>query len=146
MHAMKPWQPLLASLILFGVSLFLPALYSSGTSLAGIWLGLFGYFQVMDLQCFAWLANPVYAFACLFYLVRSYRLSLWAACLAMLIGLDTFRATGVPLNEGGTEYPIDHVGAAFYVWELGFLVLALGARHFDQRRAGRRPPSLPSST
>lgn len=114
---------LVASALLYLVALTLPALHGGGDSVGGLVILLFGWMQVFDGQCIAWMSNPLFFIAWLCYFLKLYRMSSGLMLSACLIGLDTFRATKFAKNEAGHEVLIDHVGAAFYVWELSFLAL-----------------------
>lgn len=114
---------LLLVLAIYGVSLLLPAMYGGETLLTGMPILVFGWILVPSGQCFAWLANPLFALALLLFLLRRYQVSGGVAILAALVGLDTFRVRRFPPNEA-YEVAVDAIGSAFYVWEASFLVLA----------------------
>ncbi|QDH71471.1 hypothetical protein FKV23_16270 [Lysobacter alkalisoli] len=121
---MKRNLPLLISFAVFIASLFLPALHGRGSSIDGLVLLFFGWTQAVDALCFAWLANLAIAAGAIFYLLRQFMVALWSSVIAMVIGLDTFRATVFPSDAGGMNVQIDAIGSAFYVWELSFAILA----------------------
>ncbi len=115
--------PLLLSALLYGISLCLPALHGGNDQLGGFVILLLGWMQVLDGQCLAWMSNPLFLLAWLCYFLKADRMAAALLVAACLIGLDTFRATRFDKNEAGQQVMIDHVGAAFYVWELSFVVL-----------------------
>lgn len=115
---------LLASVLVYVVSLFLPAVHGGGTYLIGLTAGILGIFAV---DSYAWYANMLYLLAILAFLLRSYRWAFWSAAAAALLGLDTFRLTHFQTDSAGYRVPVDHVGSAFYVWEAAFLILAMAA-------------------
>ncbi|WP_372392582.1 hypothetical protein ACCQ05_00580 [Xanthomonas sp. NCPPB 3582] len=119
---MKPFL-LVLSALLYGIALCLPALHGGDTSVGGFVILLFGWMQVIDGQCVAWISNPLFLLAWLCYLLKVDKMAAALLVAACLIGLDTFRATRFDRNEAGHQVMIDHVGAAFYVWELSFVVL-----------------------
>lgn len=124
---MKSHVPLLLCALAYGVALFLPALHGGGSHLIGLVLLLLGWAQIASGACLAWLANPVFVAGFVAFAVRRFRLALGAAALSCLIGLDTFRAAVFSLNEAGHDVAIERVGAAFYVWELSFVVLLVAS-------------------
>ena len=112
-----------ASLIAYAVSLALPALHGGDSGIGGFILGMFGWAQILNAQCFAWLANPLYFASIFTFLLKRYRDATHYAFAAALIAIDTFRATQFQPDESGRMVKIDAVGSAFYVWELSFLLL-----------------------
>ncbi|PKV10653.1 hypothetical protein [Xanthomonas prunicola] len=116
---------LVVSALLYIAALCLPALQGGAEQVSGVVLLMFGWIQVFDGQCFAWLSNLLFFGAWLCYFFKSYRTTLGLLLSACLIGMDTFRATRYLKNEAGHEVIIDRVGAAFYVWELSFLALLI---------------------
>ncbi|MCC4604526.1 hypothetical protein [Xanthomonas campestris] len=119
---MKPFL-LVLSALLYGIALCLPALHGGDTSVGGLVLLLFGWMQVIDGQCVAWMSNPLFLLAWPCHFLKLDKMAAALLMAACLIGLDTFRATRFDRNEAGHQVMIDHVGAAFYVWELSFVVL-----------------------
>jgi len=123
---MKLYVPLVASALAYIVALFLPALYGGGSHVIGFVLLVLGWVQSHHGECYAWFANPVFFVGFFAFALRRFKVSLCCTALACLIGLDTFRATVFSLNEAGND-AIEHVGAAFYVWQLSFIVLLLAS-------------------
>ncbi|MBB4759094.1 hypothetical protein FHT12_003456 [Xanthomonas campestris] len=119
---MKIFLPVLSAL-LYGVALCLPALHGGNDHLGGFVILLLGWMQVVDGQCVAWMSNPLFFLAWLCYLFKVDKVAAALLVAACLIGLDTFRATRFDKNEAGHQVMIDHVGIAFYVWELSFVAL-----------------------
>jgi len=124
---MKLYVPLVASAFAYIVALFLPALYGGGSHVIGFVLLVLGWVQSHNGECCAWFANPVFFAGFFAFALRRFKVALCCAALACLIGLDTFRATVFSLNEAGNDVAIEHVGAAFYVWQLSFIVLLLAS-------------------
>ena len=114
---------LVLSALLYGIALCLPALHGGNDQLGGFVILLLGWIQLVDGQCIAWLSNPLFFLAWLCYFLKLDKLAAALLVSACLIGLDTFRATRFDKNEAGHQVTIDHVVAAFYVWELSFLIL-----------------------
>ncbi|MCD0245988.1 hypothetical protein JWH11_08225 [Xanthomonas melonis] len=114
---------LVSSALLYAAALCLPALHGGDTSLGGLAILLFGWMQVIDGQCVAWMSNPLFLLAWLGYFLKADRMAAVLLVAACLIGLDAFRATRFDRNEAGHQVMIDHVGVAFYLWELSFVVL-----------------------
>lgn len=114
---------LVLSALLYVVALCLPALHGGDEHLGGFVILLLGWMQVVDGQCIAWMSNPLYWLAWLCYGLKVDKMAAALLMAACLIGLDTFRATRFDKNEAGHQVMIDHVGAAFYVWALSFVVL-----------------------
>jgi hypothetical protein len=112
------------SVIFYVVSLFLPALHGGENAVAGWLLGMFGWAQILNAQCFAWLANPLYVAAVITSLLKRYRDSLHYSLAATFIAIDTFRATHFNPDESGRTIEVDGIGIAFYVWILSFLMVA----------------------
>lgn len=137
---MKPSIPFLASLASYAVSLALPAVHGRGHSLDGFALLLLGWVQA-PVECAAWLANLTFFSAVLLFLIRSYRASLCLAVGSVAIGFDTFRATRFSIDSGGFNIPIESIGAAFYVWQVSFILLAIAS----YRRTSANPPVPPPS-
>nr|WP_217349459.1 hypothetical protein [Xanthomonas vasicola] len=126
---------LVVSALLYVAALYLPALHGGAEQVSGVVLLMFGWIQVLDGQCFAWLGNLLFFGAWLCYVFKSDRAAFGQLLLACLVGVDTFRATRYLKNEAGHEVIIDHVGAAFYVWELSFLaLLVVVLMHMAQNR------------
>ncbi len=124
---MKLYVPLIASALAYIVALSLPALYGGGSHIIGFVLRVLGWVQSNNGECYAWFANPVFFAGFFTFALRGVKVALCCAALACLIGLDTFRATVFSLNEAGNDVAIEHVGAAFYVWQLSFIVLLLAS-------------------
>jgi len=124
---MKLYVPLIASALAYIVALFLPALHGGGSHVIGFVLLVLGWVQSHNGECYAWFANPVFFTGFFAFALRRFKVALCCAALACLIGLDTFRATVFSLNEAGNDVAIEHVGAAFYVWQLSFIVLLLAS-------------------
>nr|WP_283161902.1 hypothetical protein [Xanthomonas nasturtii] len=134
---------LIASALLYVVALCLPALHGGADQVGGLIILLFGWIQILDGQCIAWVSNLLFFGAWLCYFVKFYRMAsglLFAACL---IGMDTFRATRYLKNEAGHEVIIDQVGAAFYVWELSFVaLLVLVLMRLSEMRSSKQPQTI----
>src|SRR5690606_24325109 len=122
---MKRIFPVLLSLAIFFASLFFPALHGEEKHLIGWVVGLLGFFSIPS--TFAWLANLFYFAGCLCFFLESYRLSLILSIVGVFVGMDTFRLGRFPINEAGRDVVLDHVGLAFYLWEISFLVLAISS-------------------
>jgi hypothetical protein len=76
------------------------------------------------------------------------RVSGWLAFSAFLLGLDALAFIKEPLDEsGGNNIYVDHLGSAFYIWEMSFLLIVLSrvvpimiskTRPQEQASQGRR--------
>ena len=122
---MKSRFVLLCSLAAYLIALGLPALHGGAKSLSGLTLLLLGWFQAVGGECFAWLANLLFFAGIALFFCKRYRATLIAALTASLVGLDTFRATRFSVDSAGYNTNIDHIGYAFYVWQLSFILLAI---------------------
>jgi hypothetical protein len=120
---------LLLALVTYTTSLFFPALHGGGTSLNGTALLLFGWVQTLTGQCIAWLANPIYFAALIFFILSRFKMAAGMSFLACLVALDTFRATRFPPNEA-YDVAIEAIGTAFYVWMASFILLGLASLYF----------------
>lgn len=143
MRFLKSHALLLASVLLYGVSLFLPALYGGGSYLVGLVLLIFGALPLADSSSFAWLANGMYAAALIAYLMHRTRVVLVLSLLAFGVGLDTVRVDRFPLDEGGMNVMRQAFGEGFYVWEASFLLLAASAAVPLLHARKNQPPPLP---
>lgn len=143
MRFLKSHALLIASLLLYGVSLFLPALYGGGSHLIGLVLLIFGALPLADASCFAWLANGLYAAALIAYLMRRTHVVLALSLLAFVVGLDTLRVDRFPLDEGGMNVMRQAFGEGFYLWETSFLLLAASAAVMLLRARKNEPSPMP---
>lgn len=119
-------QLLLAvSLVLYVVSLALPALlFERHEALLGLTVLSWGWCGVLMFQ-FAWFANPAYAFAIVSYIQRQRARAALACAVALLLGVTSFQAQEWWFNEGsGTQ--IVGLGVGFQVWMFSFLCLLAG--------------------
>jgi hypothetical protein len=120
---------LLAAVVLFAVSLVLPAItYDvSGTSdsMSGLSLLLMGWFNVFA-GVAGWLANPFFAFGCVAVLLRRKITSIVLLVLSLLLAISSVQlfSSGVMKDESGVLYPLQYFSAGFYVW-LAAIVVAL---------------------
>ncbi|USJ02560.1 hypothetical protein MUG10_11070 [Xanthomonas prunicola] len=134
---------LVVSALLYIAALCLPALHGGAEQVSGVVLLMFGWIQVFDSQCFAWLSNLLFFGAWLCYFFKADRTTLGLLLSACLIGMDTFRATRYLKNEAGHEVIIDRVGAAFYVWELSFLALLIVVLiRLSEKRSVKQPNAM----
>lgn len=115
---------LLASVLVYVASLFLPAVHGGGTYLVGLTIGILGF---LTADSYAWYSNILYFFAILAFLFRRHKWAFSLSVAAALLGLDTFRLSQFQIDSAGYRVPVDHVGLAFYVWEAAFLILAMAA-------------------
>lgn len=143
MRFLKSHALLIASLLLYGASLFLPALYGGGSHLSGLVLLIFGALPLADASCFAWLANGLYAAALIAYLMRRTRVVLALSLLAFVVGLDTLRVDRFPLDEGGMNVMRQAFGEGLYLWEASFLLLAASAAVMLLRARRNEPSPMP---
>ncbi|MGN8113845.1 hypothetical protein [Labrys sp. 22185] len=117
----------------YAFALCLPAIHGHGSSLYGLFLLLLGWIKAMNLECEAWLANPIFAMSLIFFLAAEYKISALSAIVAALVGLDTFRLERFEIDEAGNWVPFERAGSAFYAWELSFVILAAGALYLWKR-------------
>lgn len=128
---------LLITLATYLVSLLLPALHGDGNQNMGLVLLLLGWFQMVDGQCMAWLANPIYAVGVLLFIRDKFKAAAILSLLSCLVGLDTFRATH--LSSAVRDFPITSIGSAFFVWEISFVLLGLASIYFAATNSRKLP-------
>lgn len=116
----------LLALVTYITSLCFPALHGGGTSLDGVTLLLFGWVQILNAQCIAWLANPIYFAALTFFILSRFKIAAGLSFFGCLVALDTFRATRFPPNEA-YDVPIEAIGIAFYIWVTSIIFLGLAS-------------------
>ena len=126
------------------VALALPALHGTGKSIHGISLLLLGWVQV-PVECVAWLANLTFVTSAMLFLLKRYRGSAVFAATSVLVGLDTFRATRFSVDSACYNIAIEHVGSAFYGWQLSFLLLGVASVLRASANNSFKPNSLRES-
>lgn len=131
---------LCASIALYAVSLFLPAMYFEREApLPGVTLLAQGWFGLADLNP-AWLANPFYAIAFVLGLRRRYGYA------SIFCGASIACALYSPLTpkwyfSEAEGTPITGFGIAFYAWLAAQAVLLIGSLRL--RRESANPPANP---
>jgi hypothetical protein len=114
------------SIALYLASLLLPAItFAHHEPLSGLHVLAWGWWGLVSFNL-AWFANPAYLLAVIGLLCRRYKTAAIASAGACVLGLSSFLAKQWWFNEGSGT-PIAGLGAGFYVWMLGLLVLAFGA-------------------
>ena len=114
--------------LLWSVSLALPALeISGGPTLRGIDV-LFRGWQGISSGVYAWLANPLFALAAVVCVARAWRTGLTVAGAACVAGLTSFAANALAAR-GGANVPEFMFVTGFYVWLTSLVALAVCAAH-----------------
>ncbi|WP_052572775.1 hypothetical protein [Haloferula sp. BvORR071] len=135
---------LIASLVLFGVSLALPALrFVHQPAVRGYTLLCWGWWGMLTGD-FPWFANPVYFAGLLACRFHKPRLAFIFSGLCIPIGLLTLGVDEWYFNEGSGT-PINGFGLAFPAWLLSFIALFFAAAiQIRNRKSGiASPPPLP---
>ncbi|MEK7672772.1 MAG: hypothetical protein AAB373_02720 [Patescibacteria group bacterium] len=119
---------LITSILIFTISLFLPAFTANNEGPVGA-LGclLFGFTSITkDLGGTAWFANIFIIFGWVYFLkstLASYFFSLIAFCFSLsFIFLDE-----VMLGEGGNFYTIIELNAGYYFWIASIVLLSISS-------------------
>ena len=126
------FKVLLASAVLFTVSLVLPAVRFTTTHgaetmpVVGMWV--FGWFDLFA-GVWCWLANPLLALAWLLLVLkkRVAAVALSSASLALAVSSVQLFGVGVMKDESGARYPVERLGPGFYVWCVAIGVAPAGA-------------------
>ncbi len=127
-------------MVLFGVSLRLPALLfdEHGPLSGGHVLG-WGWWGLLTLD-FAWFANPAFFLALIAIIAKRYRFAQVGSGIALILGASSFLADEWWFNEGSGT-PIAGLGIAFYVWMSSFVVTFLGSYLLSVSGKASRPSS-----
>ena len=132
-----------ASIVLFVVSLGLPAFYvRSYEAKPGIGLLLGGWTGVL-VGIPTWLANPAYFVALALSRRDTAAPHRWALA-AIVLSLTFLAYRKLPLNASGVEIPVEAYGPGYVCWIAAFVVLAFGLsrRHWRKARTKPMPPYL----
>jgi len=128
-----PWFLLGISLLLYITALSLPALafkiVEHGTThpisifiMNGAEVTACGILGLLFLQvpAIGWLANPLYWFSCLLFVQKKYKLSITAACIAIILGFTgTISAYWLPLPNGSSpnsQFLLTQLLPGFWLW------------------------------
>jgi hypothetical protein len=118
------WIAILASLALYAVSLFLPALeFADHTPVKGYDTLLLGWLGALAYD-FPWYANLFYFSALLLVLLGRRNVGQLLCVLALAVGALSLWVRSWYFDESKST-PVQGVGSAFYCWMASFLVLAL---------------------
>jgi hypothetical protein len=137
--ARRPWILIGLTLVIYAVSLFLPALHLDKDP--KVWLGaevlMMGWLGPLMLQ-FGWVANPLGLAAIIFLIFRQWTLALIVAVIALLLGLSSLTIVGqqLYLDEGGVNKALVlGLGPAFHVWMAALVLPAVATILGRLRRA-----------
>jgi hypothetical protein len=120
------WRWRLASMLLFGISLALPA-YCTGTTCShSLLVFLLGGFGLLGGHGWSWLANPL-LFVAWSTLRRSPRLSMILSTMAFIFAGLFMLGGSVPVNENGGVQSVTSLKAGYWCWLLSNGVMMLGA-------------------
>lgn len=112
---------LIGGIVLYALSLFLPAFYEQGhVGMPGLNVLLMGFIAVF-MGVFAWFANFIMLAALIVSSRKSYKVSVGISGVAVLLGLQSVMVIGQNLCADSCAV-ITSLGEGFYVWE-GSLVL-----------------------
>ena len=142
------WGILLCSVIAYIYSLVLPALlFEHDAPVLGGTLLMWGWWGFLMFE-FAWLANPIYLFAVIAYILgnssivkRANIIALLLIVVTTLLALTSFHAKEWYFNEGSGT-PIIGLGTGFYVWMLSFLILLISCLIPSSARSLSEPSKL----
>ena len=116
---------LIFSLILFFVSLWLPALeFREHSAVRGLTTLLWGWWGVLTGD-FPWFANLAYFAAVFFSFLRQRAVAMICCVLALGLGSLSHWVHQWYFNEAGGT-PVARLGAAYYFWMASFAALLLG--------------------
>jgi hypothetical protein len=116
---------LIISLLLFIVSLGMPALeFHEHPPVRGLTSLLWGWWGVLTGD-FPWLANPAYFAAVFFAFVKQRAVAIIFCALALGLGSLSHSVREWYFNEAGGT-PVERLGAAYYFWMASFAALLVG--------------------
>lgn len=119
------WFFLTCSILLYFISLFLPALlFAHHEPLFGGYVLAWGWWGVLTFD-FAWFANLTYALALISYKDNNKWLSKQVCNITIVLGLTSYFTKEWWFTEA-TGAPIKGLGIGYYVWMLSFSMLLLG--------------------
>jgi len=116
----------LASMILFGISLALPAYCTGSTCSHSLLVFLLGGLGLLGGHGWSWLANPL-LFVSWGTLRRSPRLSMMLSTLAFLFAGLFMLGGSVPVNENGGVQSVTALKAGYWCWLLSNGLMMMGA-------------------
>jgi hypothetical protein len=120
------WTLFGVSIVLFVISLVLPALlFEEVEPVRGSTLLVWGWWGLI-LGNPAWCANPIFFVALLTFFAKRYMIAQITGTVAILLGAFSFFANEYYFNEASST-PIAGLGLAFYVWMFSFGVLSAGS-------------------
>lgn len=135
-----------ASVLSFLVGCATPALHLTGkantrgeqTTMSGLAAFFTGFFGMLAGQ-YAWLANPLGITAIVLLFLRCYNAALICSVAALFAAQHTWVLVGTIISgdEGGvTKYLVTSLGLGFYLWVLGFLLVAVASLVRERRTVG----------
>jgi hypothetical protein len=127
-----------ASIVSYVAACATPALHLAGrentlgerSSMSGLAAFFSGFFALFEGQ-FAWLANPLGLIALILLFRRRYDASQLLSLAAFLVAQQTWFLVGTVIwgDEAGVKKElVTSLGPGFYLWLLGFLLLAVASR------------------
>lgn len=116
----------LAGLLLFVLSLLMPAIDGSGFPAFSGWDVLQQGASAWRQGVVAWYANPLFLVALILCWIPRFKLALVAAVAGLLLALSSFSA-GMMAENAGQSVPAFSFAIGFYCWLLAFAVVILAA-------------------
>lgn len=112
------------SLICYGMSLFLPSLYTSANTISGYWILITGWIGPVFLQS-AWYANPLFLLSIIIFSARQHSAILFAI-LAIILASQSFLMFEIPTGINQDKIYIKELGPGFFVWFFAIILLLAG--------------------
>ncbi len=126
----------ISGLILFSLSLYFIALYTSGDDIYGIWLLLIGWIGIVFFQL-SWFANLLNLLALLLLSTKP-KISLLLTLLAFLLASQTFWFVEIPVGLHQEKIYIKELGLGFYLWYSANGIFILAALIETLRKKSKR--------
>lgn len=136
-------KPLLAgSVVLYGASLLLPAMYTADGAVPAIEVLEFGWLGILEFRP-AWYANPAYLATLVWISRNKLPRAQKAAALAVVLSSTSWLAPGWPAEQGELRLvDVSALGSGYYVWSLSILLL-FGAATLMVNRARESAREMP---
>lgn len=125
----------LAGLLLFVLSLLMPAIDGSGFPAFSGWDVLEQGASAWRQGVVAWYANPVFLAALVLCWVQRFKIAIVGGSVGLLLALSSFSA-GMMAENAGQAVPAFSFAIGFYFWLFSFVVVILAAIAGVYREAG----------
>lgn len=118
---------LIISIVLFMISLVLPAVFTQkGSEMYGLACFLLGWTDLSG-DGTSWLANPILLFSWVFLLVKQPKIAAILGLLSVAVALYYFSETEITVDEAGHKYPITSYGPGYYLWMTSCATMFIGS-------------------